>query len=391
MRAAAMLAAAVLAAAACAGAPAKPAQKPAPAAKTAKEAKPAPAPKPDPWTWFGAESLGLEGRAFSNLANPFDRLPANLTSNVNGGVRAEMRCSAGMQLRFATDSRKLVFKWTLATGRISMYHMASTGTSGIDVYRYDKGKGRWFYVATGSADGRTKAGRLEIAWKPGEACIVNLPLYNGVKSFSAGVEKGARVDAAPPHAGGIAKPVVFYGSSITQGACASRPGMAYVNIVGRELDIPVVNLGFSGSCAMEMEMCGHVAAIDASCYVLDGLWNMGSTKDARPRPGRNVEENYEPFVRRLRALRPGVPIVMAGMCEFGNKPENNRDKFVRGLYGKLLAEGWKDVYFIPKSAFYPGDGEETVDGIHPNDWGMKHIAAAFEAALRRALALKPGK
>ncbi|MBQ7667267.1 MAG: hypothetical protein IJS46_04655, partial [Kiritimatiellae bacterium] len=218
--------------------------------------------------------------------------------------------------------------------------------------------------------------------------LVNLPLYNGVKSISVGVEKGAKASPPAARASGVEKPVVFYGSSITQGACASRPGMAFVNIVGRELDIPVVNLGFSGSCAMEMEMCEHVASIDASCYVLDGLWNMGSSKGGPNRRGRNVEENYEPFVRRLRELRPGVPIVMAGMCEFKCDAENARDRFVRALYGKLAAEGWKDIYFIPKSEFYSGAGEETVDGVHPNDWGMVQIAAAFGKTLRKALGLK---
>ena len=184
----------------------------------------------------------------------------------------------------------------------------------------------------------------------------------------------------------IDKPVVFYGTSITQGGCASRPGMSFVNIVGRDLDVPVVNLGFSGSGAMEYEMSEHLARIDASCYVLDCLWNMGSLASGG-RPGRNVEETYEPFIRNLRAKRPGVPIVMAEACDVYCGGPDAKDKYVRSLYGKLVAEGWKDLVHLPKDGMYTGDLEGTVDGCHPNDWGMMSLARAFGGAVRQALGL----
>ena len=213
------------------------------------------------------------------------------------------------------------------------------------------------------------------------------PLYNGIREFSLGIDPGAEIAPPGPRKSGIDKPVVFYGTSITHGGCASRPGMAFVNIVGRDLDVPVVNLGFSGSGVMEYEMSEHLARIDASCYVLDCLWNMGSTAGC-PKKGCNVEDNYEPFIRNLRRLRPGVPIVMAEMCDVWNGGPNARDVFTRKLYKKLVAEGWDNLVYLPKKGMYPDDCEGAVDGCHPNDWGMMHLARAFGGAVRQALRMK---
>jgi lysophospholipase L1-like esterase len=171
--------------------------------------------------------------------------------------------------------------------------------------------------------------------------------------------------------------------------------MSFVNIVGRDLDVPVVNLGFSGSGVMELEMSDHLARIDASCYVLDCLWNMGTTTGDRAInangfiAGRNVEENYEPFIRNLRAKRPDVPIVMAAQCDVQCGQPNVKDRFVKELYDRLVAEGWKNLVYLPKDGMYSGDNEGTVDGCHPNDYGMMSLAKAFGWAVAEALGL-PG-
>ena len=335
--------------------------------------------------WIDGKKLPIEGRAFDDVSHWYDRLPSNVTANVNAGVRSLKRHTSGMSFRFSTDSRKLSFKWVPYFGRLSMDHMPSTGTSGIDVYRFDSGTGRWLYVKTGRISS-AKGGRLDIDWTPGTPCLVNLPLYNGVRSFSLGVETNAVVAPLGPRKSGLSKPVVFYGTSITHGGCASRPGMSFVNIVGRRLDVPVVNLGFSGSGAMELEMSDHLARIDAGCYVLDCLWNMGMTSD-KPRKGRNVDENYEPFIRNLRRKRPDVPIVMAEMCDVYRQEKNSKNRCMKALYEKLKAEGWKNLVYLPNDGMYPDDGEGTVDGVHPNDWGMMHLAEAFGKAVREALGI----
>ena len=334
--------------------------------------------------WIDGKYLPLEGRAFNDTEHYYDRLPAGVTTNVNKGVRSMKHHTSGMLFRFRTDSPKLTFKWVPYNAGLSMDHMPSTGMSGIDVYRFDTEKGKWLYVKTGriwSKDG----GNLAMPWKPGDACLVNLPLYNGLKSFALGIEPKAKVEALGPRASGVDKPVVFYGTSITHGGCCSRPGLGFVNWVGRDIDVPVVGLGFSGSGVMEFEMSEHLARIDASCYVLDCLWNMSLRE--KDRPGRAVETNYEPFIRNLRAKRPGVPIVMAEHCNVYGNAKSDSDLFIRKLYEKLVAEGWKDLVYLPNDEMYTGDYEGTVDGCHPNDLGMQSMAKAFGKAVKEALGL----
>ena len=335
--------------------------------------------------WIDGRFLPLEGRAFGDTKTYYERLPQDVTTNVNGGVRGMRVHTAGMQFRFRTDSKKLRFRWENSGD--GMVHMPATGKSGIDVYRYDEKRGKWRFVATGFP--KEGGSMRTVGWKPGEACLVNLPLYNGIKSFALGIETNATVAALGPRKSGVDKPVVFYGTSITQGGCCSRPGMSFVNIVGRNLDVPVVNLGFSGSGCMELEMSEHLARIDASCYVLDCLWNMGTRRV--PYPGqtdRNVDDAYEPFIRNLRVKRPDVPIVMAEQCNVYDGTPDEKDRLVRRLYERLVAEGWKNLVYLPKSDMYTEDGEGTVDGCHPNDWGMMSMAKAFGGAVKTALKLK---
>jgi hypothetical protein len=328
--------------------------------------------------WYDGTELPIEGKGFSNTALYYDRLPTNVTTSVNEGVRSRAHTTSGMLFRFSTDSTNLVFKWVPYSSSLSMDHMPATGVSGIDVYRFDAAKGRWRYVKTGRITSATGA-ILSLDWTPGTPCLVNLPLYNGIREFTLGIEQDASVLPLPPRASGIEKPVVFYGTSITQGGCASRPGMSFVNIVGRELDVPVVNLGFSGSGLMELEMSEHMAAIDASCYVLDCVWNM------RNMAVNTFTNRYESFIRNLRAKKPNVPIVMAGKSDVYCGGPIDKDECVRELYERLVAEGWTKLVHLPKDGMYSGDFEGTVDGTHANNLGMRSLAKAYGRAVQQAL------
>lgn len=330
--------------------------------------------------WIDGKDLPIEGRAFDDVEHYYDRLPREVTTNVNAGVRRMKHHTTGLQARFATDSRKIYVKWVPYSKMLSMDHMPATGVSGVDIYVRQPGC-KWRYAKTGrikSVKGASVS--LDITNEVSEV-IVNFPLYNGVKSFTLGVDQNAKVSKLPPRASGVNKPVVFYGTSVTHGGCASRPGLSFVNILGRNLDVPVVNLGFSGSGKMEYEMSEHISKIDASCFVLDCLWNM------RMKPETGLPE-YEPFIRNLRAKRPGVPIIMAGQCDVFLRPTDAREIFARKIYDKLIAEGWKDLYFLSKEGMLGYDGEGTVDGAHPNDIGMVYMAEAYGKAVKEALKLQ---
>lgn len=335
--------------------------------------------------WIDGRYLPLEGKAFSDVEAFYDRLPASVSTNVNEGVRSLKHHTSGMVFRFATDSKMLRFRWKPYSKSLAMDHMPATSVSGIDVYRFDEKRGRWRYVKTGRIRDAAKGGALDVGWMPNAPCLVNLPLYNGLREFMVGIDKNATIRALPSRKSGIDKPVVFYGTSITHGGCCSRPGLGFVNWVGRDLDVPVVGLGFSGSGVMELEMSEHLAKIDASCYVLDCLWNM--SRRERQGVGRSVECNYERFIRNLRKKRPNVPIIMAEQCDVFCDGPNDKDKFIRLIYEKLLAEGWKRLVYLPKDEMFTGDTEGTVDGIHPNDLGMQSMAKAFGKAVKEALRL----
>ena len=342
--------------------------------------------------WIDGRAIPIEGRAFDDTETYYERLPRTVTTNVNEGVRYMKAYTAGLAFHFRTDSRRLHIRWKLLEEKCDSFTMPATGKRGVDVYRFDEPSGRWRFVKCGNP-GRSQCPQVSLDWRPGEECLVNFPTYDGVRECFVGIDEKATIAAPPPRRSGIDRPVVFYGTSITHGGCASRPGMAFPAIVGRNLDVPVVNLGFSGCGAMELEMSDHLAAIDASCYVLDCIWNMGGK-------GRKVEENYEPFIRNLRAKRPGVPIVMAESCEvhpdgsgLGFAGNSHKHAEMRKIHDKLVAEGWKDLVYLPKEGMLAPDTEGTVDGLHPNDWGMVMMARAYGGAIDTALhaAAKPGR
>ncbi len=177
-------------------------------------------------------------------------------------------------------------------------------------------------------------------------------------------------------------PVVFYGTSITQGGCASRPGMAYTSIVGRRLDCQTVNLGFSGCGQAEIEMADLAGEIDAAAYVVDCLANV-SPQDL-PR--------VEAFTRRLRQLHPDTPVVLMEMVYFTNfefvdktyRDIQAKNDYLRDLHKRLLAEGWRGLHYVPGADLLGHDGEGAVDGVHPTDLGMLRMAEIVAPVVKRA-------
>ena len=142
--------------------------------------------------WVDGRYLPIEGRAFDGTEHYYDRLPSNVTTSVNGNVRTMKHHTAGMQFRFVTDSKTLVFKWVPYNASLEADNMAASGASGIDVYRFDAARGRWLYVKTGRISS-SAGGSLSLDWTPGTPCLVNLPLFNGIREFSLGIAPEATV------------------------------------------------------------------------------------------------------------------------------------------------------------------------------------------------------
>lgn len=361
------------------------AQQPAAApAATTPPPRATPAPPP-PLDWHDATKFSVEGREFADMQRLrwFDRLPAEAQGKVTPAVWGLSRDSAGMVFRFKTDATSIWADYKLSKAKLEMPHMPATGVSGLDLYARDaQGKWRWVMVTRPAAQ-QVKA-EIQGGLAPGEReYAAYLPLYNGVESLSIGVPKGAKFEALPPRP----KPIVFYGTSITHGACASRPGMVHTAIIGRQFDMPVVNLGFSGNGRMDAAVGEYLAKIDAAVFVIDCLPNMGA---------KDVRAKCPPLVKNLRAARPETPIILVEDRPFTNtwiRPE--RQKFhaenhqaLRDSYDALKKDGISKLYYIPGDRLLGDDTEGATDASHPNDLGFLRQAEAFAPVLREALGTK---
>ncbi|MCA9132873.1 MAG: SGNH/GDSL hydrolase family protein, partial [Planctomycetales bacterium] len=257
------------------------------------------APEPtvaDGTAWYDVTEWGVEGRILPQQERLrwFDRLPASAQDTVTRNVWNLSRDSAGMMVRFATDSPSIHVHYRLLDANLSMPHMPATGVSGVDLYARDsEGIWRWVQVTRPTAQ-EVKAEMIN-GLAPGyREYAAFLPLYNGVDSLHIGVAADSRFAGLAPRE----KPIVFYGTSITHGACASRPGMVHTAILGRRLDRPVVNLGFSGNGKMDQAVGAFMAQVDAAAYVIDCLPNMGPDQ---------VTAKCIPLVTQLRAAKPQTP------------------------------------------------------------------------------------
>lgn len=323
----------------------------------------------DNTVWYDAALLRLEGKGWTDTESHYDRLPAKARGTVRSAVWNLSRHSAGMCLYFTTDANAVTIRWTLRNGNLAMPHMPATGVSGIDLYARAE-SGRWVFRQNGRP--RNVTNEASFAVTPHADQMLYLPLYNGLKTVAIGVPEDKTLSKPTESVHKRAKPIVFYGTSITQGGCASRPGMAATAIVQRQLDASMINLGFSGNGKMEPEMADLLAELDPAVYVLDCLWNMTPEM---------VAERVEPFVRKLRQARPNTPILLTEDSSVSNTTPTEKGAIVRAIYKRLQSQGVANLHFLSNRNMLGADGDGTVDGVHPNDVGMLRQADVFCQAL----------
>ena len=291
------------------------------------------------------------------------------------------RDSAGMMVRFKTDAKSIYTRYTLAKSNLAMPHMPATGVSGLDLYaRDDMGQWRWVQVTRPSAQ-KVEAMIISDLAPGSREYAAYLPLYNGIESLEIGVPAGAKFDGLAPR---TEKPIIFYGTSITHGACASRPGMVHTAILGRRFDQPVLNIGFSGNGRMDAAVGELMTEIDAAVYVIDCLPNMQPV---------DVAAKCVPLVKQLRAARPNTPIVLVEDRRFTNAwITPNKSKFhdenhaaLRKAFEQLKKDGVAKLHYIEGDALYGTDTEGATDASHANDLGFMRQADVMEPVLRAAL------
>ena len=334
------------------------------------------------WIGFPDSSFEVNGLPWFDENSPdLFRLPKRLKGIVREPVWNLAQSTSGALIRFKSDCSALAIRYENL--RMSgMRNMHVFGQSGVDLYTDNT------YIAT-AIHGKDKDVEhiyFRNASSEYREHVLYLPLYNGLRIKAIGVNSNATIETPSPFA--VPKPVVFYGTSITQGGCASRAGMSYQAILCRNLNLQHVNLGFSGNGKGEEEVADAVAEIDASCFVLDFMANNKNWE--------TLEKAYEPFVRTMRGKHPEIPIVLLTRIYAARESsilgghdfiEAKRD-VVRRTYKKLIAEGDKNLSLIEGySLLGPNEVDGLVDGSHPNDLGFQLMADRLAPVIARTLKL----
>ena len=294
----------------------------------------------------------------------YDRLPITYKDKVRQEVWNLSKSSAGLSLRFFSNTSIVKVRWTLLKDA-KMNHMAETGIKGVDLYCRE-GK-LWQYVNTGRSEGiENKAllvSQMNREWREYK---LYLPLYDGLVNIEIGIDSLSEIRKGTVRQD---KPIVYYGTSIAQGGCASRPGMAHTNILSRVLEIDCINLGFSGNGRMEIPVGEFMSEINALFYVIDCVPNMNDEM---------IRDRAAPLVEYLREKRPETPIVLIASLlpekSFLDVPLKEevmrKNKAQKEVYQALKKKGIRHLYYIdnPGEKIMGHDG--TVDGVHLTDLGF---------------------
>ncbi|TKG97418.1 acetylhydrolase [Puteibacter caeruleilacunae] len=332
----------------------------------------------------------IEGQGWSDDIATYQRLPNNAKENVRKAVWDLSTNSAGLSIRFRTNSDRIVVRYKTGGG-LSMPHMPATGDSGVDIYAKDC-DGAWHWCRGRYSFGDTikydfsGLNPKEPYHNLGREYRLYLPLYNDVKFLEIGIPDEHKFEVLPLR---NEKPIVVYGTSITQGACASRPGMAWTNILSRTLDHPIVNLGFSGNGRLEDELFSLLSEIDAKLYVIDCLPNMV------PGVGFSADDAYNRMIKGVKFLkskRPNTPILLvehSGYSDGDLDKERGRiytslNKVLKKAYEELVSAGIEDLHLLTRNEINL-DLNSYVDGTHPSDLGMMQYATAYDKSIRKVL------
>ena len=303
----------------------------------------------------------------------FLRIPDAVAETVSGAVRNLNHHTAGGRVRFKTDSPYIAIHAEMEN-ITRMGHFAPCGSSGFDLYVGNK-----FYnsfVPSTDMESGYESFR-DFATSEMREITIHFPLYSGVRELYIGLSENAVIEQASPYA--VEVPVVYYGSSITQGGCASRPGMAYENILSTRLKIDHINLGFSGSAKAEDAIIAYLAEMTMSAFVLDYDHNAPTTE--------HLKNTHEKLFKAVRAKHPSLPIVIMNRPRQGlSAAEKDRLTIIRQTYENAKANGDQNVYFISGEELMAVAGDEgLVDGCHPTDLGFFSMATAIEPILRSIL------
>ena len=325
-----------------------------------------------------AKTLMLIGNGFEDSVVEYGRLPKSLEENFRKELIDLGANSAGLAIRFSSNSATIAVKWSVKNN-FSMNHMAATGVRGLDLYIFDRNDLAWRHAGTAIPSSKKESFSTiingiyaEYPFREDHEYLLYLPLYDGIDSLEIGVDFDASIDT--PQKSLLTKtkkykPIIFYGTSITQGGCASRPGMAYPSILSRELGRETINLGFSGNGRMDISVANAIKMIDALALVVDCLPNMTSAM---------VRDSAYNFISTIADANPVMTIYLVENPSFPQmrynstfRHETEEENGVwREVFERLRRKGYINVEYISSGGLFSDDNESTVDGTHFTDLGF---------------------
>lgn len=335
--------------------------------------------------WHSTDNLPLIGKAVdhASTSNRYQRIPDSLLSTVrNGALSGLGRNSAGMALRFAAKTGRVDVKWN-SPFKTLMNHQTPTGSRGLDLYTLMP-DGSWTFVNSARPNVNSHHSEANVIANMEPVMreyLLFLPLYDGVDSLYIGLDPGAEL-LRPSDVLHAEKPIVMYGTSILQGGCANRAGMAHTNILTRRLNREIINLGFSGNGQLDLEIARVIAAIpDPGLIVLDFVPNVNEEQ---------IETLMIPFFEIIRTAHPDVPVLFVEDPQFTHSrfdkamysEVTTRNAMMKERYNKLAAK-YGNLHYLPNDHIIGTDGEATVDGIHFTDLGFMRYADVLEPIIRR--------
>ena len=334
--------------------------------------------------YYEASEFPLIGKITTETETRYERLPAYLKDNVSRPAIWNLgKNTSGLAIRFNSNSTSISAKWEVLKD-VRMNHFSDTGIKGLDLYAWENNK--WQFVRSARPTGKESEQVIISSMSPKDReFMLFLPLYDGLTSLSIGVDSLSSIGLPRMNLPITKKPIVVYGTSITQGGCATRPGMSYTNILTRWMNREFINLGFSGNGKLDYEIAGAMTKRkDAEMFILDFIPNVTE---------QQIKNKTKYFVDIIRKENPNTPILLIESIIFPHSVFSTetaellsaKNNALRAEYEKMKEAGDNHLYYLNSENLLSKDGEGTVDGVHLTDLGFQHFAYTLLKEIRTIL------
>lgn len=332
--------------------------------------------------WHTLSPDDFEGKGWKKTEAPFDRLPAKIKEALPK-VWGLSHSSTGMCVHFDTNSTSIHAKLTLGSDQLGEANFNICSHSGVDLYCYDSNENRWRWAAA-ATHSTIKDQDPEIKLVSPLTSEVRhwrmyMPLRNQLLKISIGVDDGSEFKVVPPR---CEAPLVYYGTSIVHGAFTIRSGLGIAQRVSRKLDMPLINLGFSGAAKMEKEMAELLAELNAGIFIVDPYHNLSP---------EDIENNAEEFINILCTAKPDTPTFVLGAPQLLNswlypdvKEDQDKKTILLGKICRRMMRKYSNLHYFKGENFY-GSDEVSLDGVHPNDEAFANMSKILTKKISKVL------